>query len=150
MVATPFGKVRVLPVLPVHLEYRDESTCQASMDILNRVAGGETGMPVLVLGDFNTENVFVGSDVLMVSSGKRLSFPSDPSESPRSGIDWIFRNGKVEILDVRLFGGCVVGSPWGSCEDSLFYELKRSLVRGLICAYDWAKARTTLCSDLFL
>ena len=99
VVVTPGGKVRVLPV---HLEYRDEATAQASMNVLNGVAGGDAGMPVLVLGDFNTENVFAGSEALTVSSGKILSYPS---ESPQEGIDWIFGNEKVGISEVRLFGG---------------------------------------------
>lgn len=98
VIETPEGALRVTPV---HLEHRDEATRQASIQILANLAERERDVAHVIMGDFNTADVFMNSEILTFTGPKLLTFPS---MAPKNSIDWIFSNAAVDVSEAGVFG----------------------------------------------
>jgi len=99
LVETPMGAVRIVPI---HLEHRDEATRQASMNVLKSAITFDNETPHLLMGDFNTAEIFPGSAELTAAEPPSFTFPS---EKPDRTIDWIVTTPLISVENLKTFGG---------------------------------------------
>ena len=98
-VATPDFDLRVVAV---HLEVRDQANRQLSQEILRELEAARPEQRFLIMGDFNSQVVFEGSERLTSAGGLGRTFPS---AAPDRRIDWIFSGPNLELGEEQVFGG---------------------------------------------